>query len=219
MRGDAVVDGAIEGVGLRRPRRMRVLDEVGEREIEQRRRLALQQRAGRRPARRARDRRSTGRASARPTMASTSPMPLAAWRRAVGMLGGEVDALEAARQHQPQLVLGRDGGGLDAGIRHGGQDGAAAHQRGVGDHALLAGGAVEVVVAGDAVHGRRHAGDDRGVVGVGEARHDGVGDGVEAAAPGTRRWSAGCRRQCRGAMYSGSQPSKQITTVGRSGVR
>ena len=110
-------------------------------------------------------------------------MPLAACGRAVGVLGGEVDALEAARQHQPQLVLGGDGGGLHAGFRHGGQDGAAAHERAVGDHALLAGGAVEVVVAGDAVHGRRHAGDDRGVVGVGEARHDGIGDGVEAVAP------------------------------------
>ena len=33
---------------------------------------------------------------------------------------------EPARQHQPQLVLGGDGGGWNAGLRHGGQDGAAA---------------------------------------------------------------------------------------------
>ncbi len=80
---------------------------------------------------------------------------------------------------------------------HGGQDGAAAHQRGVGDHALLAGGAVEVVVAGDAVHGRRHAGDDRGVVGVGEGRAPRPRPCRGSRCRGTRRWSAGCRRRGR----------------------
>ena len=45
---DPVIDGAVEGVGLGRARSMRVLDEIGQRQIEQRRRLALA--AGARPA-------------------------------------------------------------------------------------------------------------------------------------------------------------------------
>ena len=40
---DPLVDGTVENVGLRLARSVRVLHEIGEREIEERRRLALQQ--------------------------------------------------------------------------------------------------------------------------------------------------------------------------------
>ena len=101
-------------------------------------------------------------------------------RHPVGLLGREGDAVEPARQHQAQLVLGRHRRRLHAGLGHAGEDGAAAHQRRVRDHALLARGAVEIVVAGDTVHGRRHAGDDRSVVGIGEGRHGSLGRAEEA---------------------------------------
>jgi len=45
---------------------------------------------------------------------------------------------------------------------------------------LLAGRAIEIVVARDAVDRGRRAGDDRGVVRVGEGRHHGVGGADEA---------------------------------------
>src|SRR4030095_16737965 len=38
-------------------------------------------------------------------------------------------------------------------------------------HRFLAGGRIEKEVPGDAMHGRRHAGDDRDVVRIGEAGH------------------------------------------------
>ncbi len=188
---DPVIDGAVEGVGLGRSRSMRVLDEIGQRQIEQARRLALEQaQAGVEHVDREVAGVLVGLRAAHHRLHVADAVLFDAG--AVGVLGGEVDALQAPRQHQPQLVLGGNGRRLHARVGERGQDGAAAHQRGVRDHALLAGGAVEVVVAGDAVHRRRRAGHDRGVVGVGEGRHDGVGNRVEAVLPerGDRRQDA-----------------------------
>ena len=53
-------------------------------------------------------------------------------------------------------------------------------QLGPGHHHGLARVAVEVEVAGDAVHGLRHAGGDGHVVGAGEARHAPLGHRAEA---------------------------------------
>ncbi len=58
-------------------------------------------------------------------------------------------------------------------------------RRGVRDHALLACSAVEIVVAGDAVNGRRCARDKRGIVGIGEGGHHRIGFTEEAAAAET----------------------------------
>ncbi len=97
-----------------------------------------------------------------------------------GAFRGEADPLQAAAQHLAQLVLGGNRRDARPGIGKRSQDRARGDQRGVGDHHLLAGRPVEIIVAGDSVHFRRSTGDDRHVVRVGEGRHRGIGDGIEA---------------------------------------
>ena len=60
-----------------------------------------------------------------------------------------------------QLVFGRDHGDLGVRGGKGGENSAAAQVLGVIHHHFGAGFAIPKVVAADAVHRRRHAGDDR----------------------------------------------------------
>ena len=64
---------------------------------------------------------------------------------------------------------------LAPGVRERREDRAGAQVLGVVHHHFGAGVAVPEVVAADAVHRRRRAGDDRQVVGIRERRHDAVG--------------------------------------------
>jgi len=96
--------------------------------------------------------------------------------RLVGLLGGEADAFHAVAEELAKLVLGGDHGDRLAGVGEGGEDGRCAQPLRVVHHHFGAGRDVEEIVAADAVHRRRHAGDDREVVRVREARDDAVGD-------------------------------------------
>ena len=85
-----------------------------------------------------------------------------------------------------QLVLGGDHRAGLAGARQRGQDGRRAQPLGVVHHHFGAGRDIEQVVAADAVHRGRHAGDDGQVVRVGEARHNAVSDQRAAQVQGSR---------------------------------
>ena len=102
----------------------------------------------------------------------------------VGLLGGEGDRRavedEALAEEQAELVLGRHHGDLGTRLLEGFEDGGGAEPLGIVHHRLLAGGGIDEVVAADAVDGGRAAGDDREVVGVGEARDHRVAPAVLA---------------------------------------
>ena len=106
-------------------------------------------------------------------------------RRLVGLLGRERDGaagghVEVLAEHRAQLVLGGDDRDLGAGVVERLHDGRRAQEARVVHHHFLARRAVVEVVAGNAVHRRRTAGDDRHVVRVGEARHRGERGEVRA---------------------------------------
>ena len=103
-------------------------------------------------------------------------MPFSARRDLVGLLGGEADSLHPVPEELAQLVLRRDDGNFRAGVGECGQDGAGAQMARVVHHHFLAALRIEEIVAADAVHRRRRPGHDREIVGVGEARHDAVGE-------------------------------------------
>jgi hypothetical protein len=79
-----------------------------------------------------------------------------------------------------EFFLGGDDGDFASGLGGGGEDGVGAEITGGVHHDLLVAGGVIEEVAADAVHGGRHAGDDRGVVDVGEG---GQGAAGKAAKP------------------------------------
>ncbi len=81
-----------------------------------------------------------------------------------------------------QLVLRRDHGHLGAGRGECRQDGADPQVTRVIHHDFLAALRIEEVIAADPMHGRRHTGHDGQIVGIGEARHDAVGDETGAGA-------------------------------------
>ena len=108
-------------------------------------------------------------------------------RRLVRLLRGKDDAaLQVITDDLAQLVLRGHPGDAHPGLRQGAKDRFAAKHAGVGDHDLLAGAPVEIIIARDAVHRRHRAGQKRGVVGVGEAGHHPARGGREAvrAEPG-----------------------------------
>ena len=119
------------------------------------------------------------------------------FRAAIRLFGREADAIVADRQtaaeHPAQLVFGGDRGHRHPGLRHQREERVAAQHRRIVHHDLGSGFAVEREIAGDSVHRRRRAGDERHVIGVGEGRHHGVGERVKAAvAPfGNSRQDAG----------------------------
>ena len=123
------------------------------------------------------------------------------------------------RPDQPaQFVFGGDRRRPDAGPRHQREDRLAAHQALVGHHDLASALAIEVIIAGNAVHRRRRPGHDRDIVRVGEGRHHGIRRS-EVTLPGKEpivgKMPSGMPRS----RYSGSHPSTQMTTVGRCGFR
>ena len=115
-------------------------------------------------------------------------------RRLVGLFRREADAGHPVAEQGAQLVLGGDDGDLAPGVGQRGEDRRRAQVLRVVHHHFGAGVAVPEVVAADAVDRRRHAGDDRQVVGIGERRHDAVG-GQAGAALAQRREE---RRAARG---------------------
>src|SRR5262249_41492154 len=77
-------------------------------------------------------------------------------------------------------VLSGDDRDLGAGLGERREDGLRAQEFGIVHHHLLPALAVIEIVAADAVHGRRRAGDDGEIVWIGEARHHAIADGVGA---------------------------------------
>ena len=105
--------------------------------------------------------------------------------RLVGLLGREADAAHhALAEELPELVLGGDDGNLGAGLGECRQNGLGAQEFGIVHHHLLPALAVIEVIATDAMHRRRRAGDDGEVVGVGEARHHAIADQIGAVGDG-----------------------------------
>ena len=76
---------------------------------------------------------------------------------------------EALAEQQAQLVLGRHNRHPGARLLEGREDGGRAQPLRIVHHRLLAGGRIDEIVAADAVHGGRAPGDDREIVGIGEA--------------------------------------------------
>ncbi len=96
-------------------------------------------------------------------------------RRLVGFLRGKGDGaaarhVEPVAQQRAQLVLGGHHRDLGAGVVKRLHDGRRAQEAGVVHHHFLLAQRIEEVIARDAMHRRRTAGDDRQVVGIGEAR-------------------------------------------------
>ena len=97
----------------------------------------------------------------------------------VGLFRGERDGaaarhVEAVAEHGAQLVLRGHHRDLGAGIVERLHDGRRAQEFRVVHHHFGLGRRIVEIIAGDAVHGRRAAGDDRHVVRIGEARDDGM---------------------------------------------
>jgi hypothetical protein len=132
-----------------------------------------------------------------PVSAIASEMPLSGGRDLVRLLGAEADARELVAEHRAELVLRGDDGDVRAGVRERGEQGAAAQEARVVHHDLGLLLAVPEIVAADAVHRRRRAGDDRHVVRVRERRHDAVGREAGAAVreAGEPRRRAGADRE------------------------
>ena len=175
----------IEAVGLRVAGRIGVLDIVGEREVEHVRAALLQQlQPGVEH-----EQRKVRRIHVRQRLADIAERVLDAvllHSAAVGMLRGEADRavreVHALLELPAELVLGGDGGDPQAGARERAHHRVDLEQLGAGHHHRFARGAVEVEIAGDAVHRGRAAGDDGHVVGAGEARHGALCHRVEALA-------------------------------------
>ena len=121
-----------------------------------------------------------------PTNSSTFSIPFSARVQRSATLGGKADArpwrrrdpCRAACRSFSLAVIETTMAPASAILR---QDCATAQQFGPGHHYRLA-ALVQVVVAGDAVHGRRSAGDQRHVVGAREAGHRAVGHRAESVA-------------------------------------
>ena len=107
-------------------------------------------------------------------------------RARIGFLGGKADIapgkVQPLAQLQAQLVLGGDGDDAAACVGELGQQRGAAQQLGAGHDHGFAGLSIQVKVARNTVHAGRRTGDDRHVVGAGEARHGAVSDRGKALA-------------------------------------
>ena len=93
--------------------------------------------------------------------------------RGIGILRGDGDAhgpdRQAFRERAAELVLGGDDGRGHAGLSHGRQDGGRLELFVACHHHRLVGAAIQIEIAGDAMHRGRRAGDEGAVVRVGEA--------------------------------------------------
>ena len=180
---EARIHFRIEAVGLPVPRRIGVLDIVGEREVEDIRAALLEQLQPRIEHEEGKVRRI----HVRQRLADKAERVLDAvllHGAAVGMLRGEADRavreVHALLELAAELVLGGDGGDPQAGARELAHHRVDLKQFGAGHHHRLVRRAVQVEIAGDAVHRGRAAGDDGHVVGAGEARHGALCHRVEA---------------------------------------
>ena len=162
---EIAVHHGVERIGRRRARRGLVLHVVGGREVHQIRAIALHQLHAR------------GKHEFRQLRAVHRRHRHADERdgRRIRLLRGEAGALQLVPEERAQLVLRRDHRHLRARVRERRQQRAAAQVLRVVHHHLGAGVAVKEVVAADAMHRRRRAGDDRQVVRIGEGRNDAVG--------------------------------------------
>ena len=176
---EALVELLVEASRLALGRRVLVLDEIGERQVHEVAALALEQLdAGFEHEQRQLHRVHVGQRHADQLEDVLDAVlgeraPVRALRGKAHVAPGQIEILA---QLLAQLVLGGDGDDLGAGGGEPGQDRVPAQELGAGHHHRLAGRGVEVVVAGDAVLRRGRPGDDRHVVGAGEARHRAVGD-------------------------------------------
>ena len=121
--------------------------------------------------------------------------PVLRQRDLVGFFGGEANTLHLVAQEFAQLVLRRDDGHLRPRLGKRGENGADSQMARVVHHHFFAALGIEEVIAADAVYRGRNARHDRQVVGVGEARHDAVGDEAGARAceqTAEKGRSAGC---------------------------
>ena len=126
-------------------------------------------------------------------------MPFSARRRLVRLLRREAAGLarrqlEALAQQAAQLVLGGDHGDAAAGALERREQRLDPQElRASFIITSLPDFGIEEVVAADAMHLGRPAGDDREVVGIGEGRHHAVGDqaGALCQHPGEPRRAAG----------------------------
>ena len=101
--------------------------------------------------------------------------------RLIRLFRRKTDSPQFVAEQPAQLVLGGDHGDPGAGVGEGGENGAAAQHRRIVHHHLGVGLPIVEIVSGDTVNSGWHPGDDRQVVRIGEARHDAVGDSVDAA--------------------------------------
>ena len=88
--------------------------------------------------------------------------------------GGHALSHKASRKNIPELLLGREDGDLAPGTRGGGKDRFGAQVPGRVHHHFPGGGGVVEEISADSMDRRGRAGDDRGIVDVGEGRHRGA---------------------------------------------
>mmetsp|Transcript_5274 Transcript_5274/g.19787 ORF Transcript_5274/g.19787 Transcript_5274/m.19787 type:complete len:465 (+) Transcript_5274:979-2373(+) len=172
---EVAVQHRVEGIGARRARRAFVLDVVGGGQIDHVRLAGPQQ--GHAGSEHELAQRGAVDAGQRQADEAEGVVEAAVGPRGlVGLLGREADAAaQAVAEQAAQLVLGGDDRDAQARIRERCQQRGRAQVFRLVHHHFAAGLAVQEVVARDAVHGRRRAGDDGQVVRVGEGRHHRVG--------------------------------------------
>ncbi len=146
--GQRPVDREVEPIGLNGPRRVLVLHVVAGREIHQIRLRRCQK----------------VRAIGQRALAEPGGIDFDAAR-----FDRQTGSAHAAAKQAAQLVLGGDDGHARACTREGGENRVGPEIRRVVHHHGVAGFTIEEEVSADAVNRRRHACDDRDVVGVREA--------------------------------------------------
>jgi hypothetical protein len=104
-------------------------------------------------------------------------------RDLVGLFGREADALHLVTEQPAQLVLRRDHRHFRAGTGKGRENRTRAQIARIVHHDFFAALGIEEIIAAYAMDRRRHAGHDRQIIGIGEARHDTVG---REGGPGAR---------------------------------
>src|SRR5262249_26523777 len=169
---DELVKPAEVPIAQLAPRRLRVLNAVGERDVEQPRVEPAREFV-----------RQLERVVGAVPVVDSGLWSLDEIRRAREPIHGKLirllgrDAGDSSSREKPaQLVLGRDGKALDSGGSECGMDRRSTQKSGIVELHLVA-IRVEVVVSRDAMDRRRRTGDDREVVRVREARKLGAAEG------------------------------------------
>ena len=156
----ACVENPRECVGGRGSRRVLVLHIIGRRQIHDVRPLALEQRdAG--VEHEFRQRGAVHRRQRHPRQSQRVRDAVFRERHLIGFFRRKADALEPVTQQRSQLVLRRDDRDFGAGIGKRRKDRTGAQIFHVVHHDFRARFSIPEIISADAVHGRRHAGDDR----------------------------------------------------------